>query len=84
MRRILSRGWSGWRRRCSLAPAAGALNITGLTRRATGGANTADVTTDTGNNRLADHSARSAPRRRPAAAPDTLGSFSEFHRRATR
>ena len=47
--RILSRGWVGLTAALLLAPAAGALNITGLTP-ALDGTNTADGTTNTGNN----------------------------------
>lgn len=74
--RNLAHGWCGVVAALALAPAAGALDITGLTI-VKGGTNTADFTMDGSTNRTQTTSAVSTTLA-PSAAPDTVGSFSEF------
>ena len=76
MRRIAVRGWLGLAAALLLAPAAGALNITGLSIVA-GGTNTADNTINVGNNHQQTTSAVSTVIA-PAGVADTIGSYSEF------
>ena len=74
--RILSRGSVALTAALLLASAASALNITGLTP-ALGGSNTANNTTNTGQNFNQTGSSLTTTQA-PVAAPDVVGSFSEF------
>ena len=74
--RNLSRASVGLLTALALGPAANALTISGLTP-VLGGSNTGQITTDNGNNRSQTTSAV-ATTQAPSAAPDTIGSFSEF------
>jgi hypothetical protein len=73
MGRISARGWVGFASALLLAPAAGALDITGLSITTTGG-NTANALTNTGNNlsQVASSTSITIPSSGPVA--DTIGS----------
>jgi hypothetical protein len=75
--RILSRGWIAWAAALLLAPAAGALNITGVSI-STVGANTGDNLTNTGNPRSQVDSNTAITIAPSGPVPDTLGSSLSF------
>lgn len=78
---ILSRGWLAWVAVLLIAPAAGALDITGLTITTAGTTNTANGIQDSGNNRFQVASSTSITLAPGAAVPDTIGSLLQFQTR---
>src|SRR5688500_7980768 len=78
---VLSRGFVMLMAALLLAPAAGALDITGLNITTTGTSNTADGIQDTGNNRFQVGSSTSVTLAPSGPVADTIGSLLAFQTR---